>query len=303
MPNKEHEQRLMMISEFLDYMKYELHRSEKTVNSYAEDLEKFEAYFKNLSDQLSWETVDADVVRDWMESMLDKGNTSTSVNRRLSALHSFYRFALARKKVSKDPSHSIRGPKKSKPLPVFLKEKQMDDLLDRQTWGDDYMEVRARTIIMTFYETGMRLSELIALDDDSIDFINREIKVTGKGDKQRIIPFGNELEVTFREYMKLRDESLTRESEALFLSDSGCRMTSASVRKIVKENLSRVCSLKKKSPHVLRHTFATAMLNHDAGIESLKKLLGHASLSTTEIYTHTTFEQLKRVYINAHPRA
>ena len=179
----------------------------------------------------------------------------------------------------------------------------MDELLDRQKWGDGYAEVLARAVIVTFYETGLRLSELVALNDESVRFVNREIKVTGKGDKQRIIPFGDELEVTLREYMSLRDKLPARRSESFFLTSKGCRMTPRGVRKIVRDNLSRVCSLKKRSPHVLRHTFATAMLNHDAGIESLKKLLGHAKLSTTEIYTHTTFEQLKRVYINAHPRA
>ncbi len=292
-----------MISEFLDYLKYELRRSEKTVSNYADDLRFFEAYMRSLPGQLSWETVDSDVIRDWLEDMMDKGHKATSVNRRLSALHTFYRYALAHGKIAKDPSHSVRGPKKNKPLPVFLKEKQMDDLLDRQKWGDDYKSVRARTIILTFYETGMRLSELIGLDDGSVGFANKEIKVVGKGDKQRIIPFGNELEVTLRQYMRLRDESVARKSEAFFLSDKGGRMSEESVRQMVRDNLSRVCSLKKRSPHVLRHTFATAMLNHDAGIESLKELLGHAKLSTTEIYTHTTFEQLKRVYNNAHPRA
>lgn len=292
-----------MISEFLDYLKYELRRSEKTVSNYADDLRFFEAYMRSLPGQLSWETVDSDVIRDWLEDMMDKGHKATSVNRRLSALHTFYRYALAHGKIAKDPSHSVRGPKKNKPLPVFLKEKQMDDLLDRQKWGDDYKSVRARTIILTFYETGMRLSELIGLDDGSVGFANKEIKVAGKGDKQRIIPFGNELEVTLRQYMRLRDESVARKSEAFFLTDKGGRMSEESVRQIVRDNLSRVCSLKKRSPHVLRHTFATAMLNHDAGIESLKELLGHAKLSTTEIYTHTTFEQLKRVYNNAHPRA
>lgn len=293
----------MVISEFLDYMKYELCRSEKTVEGYAEDLESFEAYFQDLPGQLSWETVDSDVVRNWVECMMDKGNTATSVNRRLSALHSFFRFALARNMVEKDPSHGVRGPKKVKPLPVFLKEDQMDELLDRQRWGDGYADVLARTVIVTFYETGMRLAELVALNDESVRFVNREIKVTGKGDKQRVIPFGDELEVTLREYKRLRDENVDGKSMAFFLTEKGKRVTREDVRKIVRDNLSRVCSLKKRSPHVLRHTFATAMLNHDAGIESLKKLLGHAKLSTTEIYTHTTFEQLKRVYINAHPRA
>lgn len=303
MPKKKMSNVMLNIDEFLTYIKCELNRSQKTVESYAEDLKNFEDYFKNLSDSLSWETVDSDVIRNWMESMMDKGNKATSVNRRLSALRTFYRYALTRHLVATDPAHHVRGPKKDKLLPQFLKEKEMNRLLDKTEWGDDYNNVRARTIILTFYETGMRLSELLGLDDKSVNFINREIKVTGKGNKQRVIPFGDELSEALRNYMDLRDKSVDKKSTALFLTDLGGRMSREIVRVIVKEALSRVSSLKKKSPHVLRHTFATAMLNHDAGIESLKKLLGHAKLSTTEIYTHTTFEQLKRVYTEAHPRA
>ena len=294
---------MLSIDKFLDYMECELNRSKQTIVSYEEDLKSFEAYFKNLSDTLTWETVDADVVRNWMESMMDKGNAATSVNRRLSALRAFFRFAIMRHYVESDPVYSIRGPKKKHPLPQFLKESDMDRLLDKQQWGEDYDSVRARTIIMMFYETGMRLSELLGLDDDAVRFASQEIKVTGKGNKQRIIPFGNELCEALRAYIELRNTRVNRISSALFLSDKGKRVTPEMVRRIVSVNLSKVSSLKKKSPHVLRHTFATAMLNHDAGIENLRKLLGHASVSTTEIYTHTTFEQLKRVYIEAHPRA
>lgn len=291
------------IDGFLDYLGCELNRSQRTIDSYGEDLRAFEEYFQGLSDGLSWETVDSDVIRNWVESMVDKGNKATSVNRRLSALRTFYRYALSRHLVDSDPAHNVKGPKKEKPLPQFLKEKEMDDLLDGQKWGDDYKSVLSYTIIMTFYETGVRLSELLGLDDKSVDFVNRVLRVTGKGDKQRVIPFGDELGETLDRYIRLRNAELDIKSPALFLSVKGKRIGRDEVRKIVKEGLSRVSSLKKKSPHVLRHTFATAMLNHDAGIESLKRLLGHAKLSTTEIYAHTTFEQLKRVYTEAHPRA
>jgi integrase/recombinase XerC len=291
-----------MIEEFLDYLQYEKNRSQLTVQSYADDLKSFEAYFKNLDNQLSWESVDSDVIRDWMESMMDKGNNATSINRRLSALRSFYRFALSRHLVEKDPSRMVKGPKKSKPLPQFLKESEINDLLDRQT-GDIYIEVRARTIILTFYETGIRLAELIGLNDEAVDFSSHQLKVLGKRNKQRIIPFGEELEQALRNYMDIRNRDIERHSEALFLTKDGERMNRNKVRYEVKKNLSKVCTLKERTPHVLRHTFATAMLNHNAGLESVKKLLGHESLSTTEIYTHTTFEQLKRVYKNAHPRA
>ena len=294
---------MLNVDKFLDYLSSELNRSQQTVESYRDDLKHFEMFAKDLSDSFSWETVDSDMVRDWMESMMDKGNSAATVSRRLSALKTFYRFALARRYVESDPVYSIKGPKKEKPLPQFVKESEMDELLDRQAWGDDYNNVRARTIIILFYETGMRLSELVNLDDKDVNFVTSEIKITGKGNKQRIVPFGDELKNTLLEFRRLRDASVEVKTPALVVSDKGTRMSPSKVQNIVRSNLSRVCSLKKKSPHVLRHSFATAMLNHHVGIENLKKLLGHASISTTEIYTHTTFEQLKRVYNEAHPRA
>ena len=274
-----------------------------TIKNYGEDLRAFKEFYGNLDSRLSWKSVDSDIIRDWMESMMDKGNNATSINRRLSALRSFYRFALARKLVDKDPVHGVTGPKKGRPLPQFLKENEMDRLLDAGSWTESFEDVRDRTIIMTFYETGIRLSELTGLDDSMVDFSNRQLKVTGKRNKQRVIPFGEELLATLRDYMKCRNEEVNLQSEALFVIAKGQRMTSSQVREGVKRNLSKVCTLKKRTPHVLRHTFATAMLNNKAGIESVKKLLGHESLSTTEIYTHTTFEQLKREYYSAHPRA
>ena len=293
----------MMINEFLNYLKFERNRSDLTIKNYGEDLRAFKEFYGNLEGCHSLKSVDSDIIRDWMESMMDKGNNATSINRRLSALRSFYRFALARKLVDKDPVHGVTGPKKSRPLPQFLKENEMDRLLDAESWTESFEDVRDRAIIMTFYETGIRLSELIGLDDCMVDFSNRQLKVTGKRNKQRVIPFGEELLATLRDYMKCRNKEVNLQSEALFVTAKGQRMTSSQVREAVRKNLSKVCTLKKRTPHVLRHTFATAMLNNKAGIESVKKLLGHESLSTTEIYTHTTFEQLKREYYSAHPRA
>ena len=274
-----------------------------TVINYRKDLTEFERFYKELEPQLSWESIDSDIVRNWMEFMMDKGNSASSVNRRLSALRSFYRFALRRKLIEKDPVHGLQGPKRQKPLPQFLKELEMERLLDPKMWTDSYKGVLERTIIITFYVTGIRLSELIGLDDKDIDNVTCEIKVTGKRNKQRIVPFGKELADVFAHYRQVRDTTVKGDSIAFFQAEKGKRMTAAQVRSLVKKNLSKVSTLKKRSPHVLRHTFATAMLNHEAGLESVKKLLGHESLSTTEIYTHTTFEQLKKVYKNAHPRA
>lgn len=292
-----------MIDMFLDYLRLERNYSPMTVISYRKDLEAFERFCQELDPQITWESVDTDVVRDWMEDMMDKGNAASSVNRRISALRSFYRFALRCGLVSKDPVHGLQGPRRQKPLPQFLKESEMEQLLDPAMWTDGYRDVLARTLIVTFYETGIRLSELTGLDDRDVDDVTCELKVTGKRNKQRIIPFGKELEETLAAYRCVRDARTGDSSPALFRTEKGERMTNAQVRALVKKNLSRVSTLKKRTPHVLRHTFATAMLNHEAGLESVKKLLGHESLSTTEIYTHTTFEQLKKVYKNAHPRA
>lgn len=293
----------MMIQQFLNYLRLERNYSPLTIKSYSEDLTAFEAHFKKLDCHLSWESVDSDIIRGWMESMMDKGNTATSINRRLSALRSFYRFALARKLVVFDPAYVVKGPKKSKPLPQFLREGEMDELLDGVVDGGSFKDVRARTILMVFYETGIRLSELVGLDISDIDFLNRHLKVTGKRNKQRIVPFGDELAKTVETYLEKRGVAVPTLTDAFFVTDKGMRMNPAQVRYEVKKHVSRVTALKKRTPHVLRHTFATAMLNHGAGIESVKKLLGHQSLETTEVYTHTTFEQLKRIYEDAHPRA
>lgn len=291
-----------MIDQFLDYLRYERNRSELTVKRYEDSLRDFQKYFEETEEGLSWVSVDADVIRGWMESLMDRGNNASTVNTGLSALRSFFRYALARKLVNKDPAHMITGPKKRKPLPQFVKEEEINQLLDKTEWGVDYKDVRARTIIIILYEAGLRRSELIGLNDSDVDLDAMQLKVTGKRNKQRIIPFGKELAEQLGQYIACRDEEITKRSEALFLNNKGERISEAEVYNTVRENLAKVTTLKKKSPHVLRHSFATAMLNHDAGLESVRKLLGHESLEATQIYTHTTFEQLKRVYKEALPR-
>ena len=185
----------MMIDDFLNYLRYERNRSELTVRNYEKSLRDFESYFKNRESHLSWESVDSDIIRDWMESMMDKGDMASTVNNSLSAVRSFFRFALARGLVANDPAHTVKGPKKQKPLPQFVREADMDRLIDLpQMWGDSYADLRARTIIILFYETGIRLAELVGLNDRDVDFVSHQLKVTGKRNKQRIIPFGEELE-------------------------------------------------------------------------------------------------------------
>ena len=292
-----------MINQFLNYLRYERNASAQTVQTYEDALEEFDSYIILKESGLSLATADTDLIRDWMESLMDKGNTASTINKKLSALRSFYRFALKRRLVEHDPAHCVTGPKKLKPLPQFLREGEMDRLLDDLEWENTYNNVRARTILLLFYEAGLRRSELVGLDDKDVDFDTCQLKVTGKRNKQRVIPFGEELAAELKHYMAVRDEALGSGHEALFLSDKGVRISGGQVYLIVRKYLSAVTSLKKRSPHVLRHTFATAMLNNGAGLEGIKNLLGHESVSTTEIYTHTTFEQLKRVYKEAHPRA
>ena len=293
----------MMIDQFLNYLRYERNSSPLTVQTYEESLREFESYISFRDSGLSLQAVDTDLIRDWMESLMDKGNTASTIDKKLSALRSFYRFALKRELVDKDPAHAVIGPKKHKPLPQFLREGEMDKLLDQVEWGDNIKDVRARTILILFYEAGLRRSELVGLNRSDLDFRARQLKVTGKRNKQRIVPFGAELEEALRRYVDMRNDQYDDADDALFLDDKGKRMTDDQVYRLVRKYLSMVTSLKKRSPHVLRHTFATAMLNNGAGLESIKNLLGHESVSTTEIYTHTTFEQLKRIYKEAHPRA
>lgn len=293
----------MMTDSFLDYLRFERNYSEKTIVSYGIDLAKFEEYFKGVDENVDFTTVDADLVRGWVMSLMDSGYTSTSVNRKLSSLRSFYRFLLRKGVVQVDPMLKIVGPKNKKPLPVFLKESEMNRLLDDVPFKEDFTGCRDRMILEMFYATGMRLSELIGLNDADVDFSASQIKVTGKRNKQRLIPFGEELRQTMLVYLKVRDEALPGKAEAFFVLENGKRMYATKVYHLVKRNLSKVVSLKKRSPHVLRHTFATSMLNNQAELGAVKELLGHSSLTTTEIYTHTTFEELKKVYEQAHPRA
>lgn len=292
----------MMIEAFLDYLRFERNYSEHTVVAYETDLRQFGDFLKSVGEELDYTNVDADLIRSWVVTLMDSSK-STSVNRKLSSLRSFYRFLMKRGKTTVNPLAKITGPKNSKPLPTFLRENDMDRLLDEISYGEGFEAVRDRMILETFYATGMRLSELIGLNDADVDFSAMQMKVTGKRNKQRLIPFAGELAADLREYIIIRNETMPERSDAFFVLKNGKRMYPEKVYGIVRRNLAKVVSVKKKSPHVLRHTFATAMLNHEAELKSVKELLGHESLATTEIYTHTTFEELKKVYEQAHPRA
>ena len=292
------------VKSFLEYLLYELNRSENTIIAYRTDLEEFERYLKKNNTEADFAKVDANKVRSWVVSLMEEGKCSAaSVNRKLSSLRSFYRFLLRRGLVKVDPMLKVVGPKKKKPLPSFVREEDMNRLLDDVPFDGGFEGQRDRMILEMFYATGMRLSELIGLDDVDVDTSARLIKVKGKRNKQRLIPFGDELREDLLMYIKVRNETFSVGTEAFFVLKDGRRMYPMLVYRLVRRNLSKVVALKKRSPHVLRHSFATAMLNGNAELRAVKELLGHENLATTEIYTHTTFEELKKVYEQAHPRA
>lgn len=297
----------MWIQSFVDYLRYERNLSERTIKGYSAGLEAFERFFKRLDAELCWENLDEDVIRDWMMAMMEEGNRTGSICCRLSSVRAFYKFLLKRGLVDRNPAHLVVAPKREKNLPIFVREDQMDRLLDGSYFPEDFVGVRDRLILLAFYSTGMRLSELTGLALDDVDCKQSQVRVTGKRNKQRVVPFGAEMMSSIHSYLAMRHAMLMEKgivSNWFFVSEkSGGRMSDSKVRQIVQAYLGRVTTLRKKSPHVLRHSFATSMLNHRADLQSVKELLGHERLSTTEIYTHTTFEELKDMYNQAHPRA
>lgn len=302
-----HQQRLGKVQVFLDYLHYERNLSASTLCSYTENLKKFEAYLQQTAPDVTWETMDGDIIRGWVIVMMDEGNKASSVNTRLSALRSFYKFLLRRGFVTKDPAHNIVGPKAEKMLPSYVRDSEMDLLIDHGTFPEGFTGIRDKTILLTLYCAGLRASELLGLTLASVDFSAKQIKVTGKRNKQRIIPFGSELEEVLKSYLLSREQFVLQagvETRAFFLSErTGRAMSYAQLRVMVNRYLSTVSSAKRRSPHVLRHTFATTLLNHEADLRSVKELLGHENLATTEIYTHATFSELQKAYQRAHPRA
>ena len=294
---------MLLTDSFLDYLLHERNYSKGTVEYYRADILELQRFGEEMLGDLTPLDVDAELVREWIASLMGKGLASNTINRKLSSVRTYYKFLLRRGKVAVDPLRKVTGPKKKKPLPVFLREGEMNRLLDDMDFGEGFEGCRDHMIIEMFYATGMRLSELIGLDNKDVDFSASLLKVTGKRNKQRLIPFGDELKELMLEYINVRNETIPERSEAFFIRENGERLYKNLVYNLVKRNLSKVATLKKKSPHVLRHTFATTMLNNEAELGAVKELLGHESITTTEVYTHATFEELKKVYKQAHPRA
>lgn len=293
----------MFIDSFIGYLKAERGYSACTLKAYGTDLRAFEEYLQGVDESLSLLEADDDIVRRWVSSLMDEKKAASSVGRKLSSLRAFYSYLCNEGLVAASPVQNISSPKRRKRLPSFVKEQEMDAILDG-AFGGDFESQRDKLIIMLFYETGIRLAELVNLDVSSVDFSNGVIKVDGKRNRQRVIPFVGELREHLLSYIMVREEVVPAGETAFFVSGKGSRVSRSCVYRLVRRILTDSgVQLSKRSPHVLRHSFATAMLNNDADLGVVKELLGHRQLATTEIYTHLTFEELKDFYKKAHPRA
>ncbi len=291
-----------MKERFLAYIEFEKRYSPNTVTAYRIDLNQFFDYLQSQYDTDDIREVDHLMIRSWLVSLMEHEIMARSVNRKLTTLKSFYKFMIREGELVENPMRKVTPPKTAKSLPVFVEKEKMEMLFDKIEFAEGYPGFRDKTILEMFYRTGMRLSELVNLKETDLDFHYDTIKVIGKRNKERLIPFSKKFETVLKSYLECK-KSTFGEVNDLFLTDKGGRAYSKMIYQIVTRQLGVVTTLEKKSPHVLRHTFATHMLNNGAELNSVKELLGHANLSATQVYTHNTIEKLKRIYKQAHPKA
>jgi integrase/recombinase XerC len=289
---------------FLQYLQIEKRYSPHTVRSYLNDLEQFYSFLLSMDLPADPLTVSSHDVRAWIVTMMENNYTTVTVHRKISCLRVFYRYLRKEGIADSDPLEKVVLPKRKKSLPAFVGEQAMTELLDNYSFGDGFAGIRNRTIIELLYLTGIRRSELIGLRINDVDLVEGSVKVTGKRNKQRIIPLVKPFIKRLEEYIAVRNEFVGIGGDAwFFITDKGNKLYDKYVYNTVNNYLALVTTIEKKSPHILRHTFATHMLNRGADLNSIKELLGHANLSATQIYTHNTFEKLRKVYKQAHPRA
>ena len=290
------------IDNYLQFIRLEKNLSPNTVVAYRCDLEQWEQFLTGGKEALDVKSVTRGDIRAWMLHLNKQGDSARTMRRKVQAVRSFYKWLMKQGMASDSPAAAVELARIPKRLPQLVRSSSMDELLDQEIDETDFVQVRNRLIVMMLYETGMRRAELLDLLDRNVDTASGELKVHGKRDKDRIIPFGTELAQAIDSYRLLRDE-LVRGCEHFFVKEDGNPLYPMLVYRIVRRALQEVGVTSKRSPHVLRHSFATAMLNDGAAINSVKELLGHESLATTQIYTHVTFSELKNNYKLAHPRA
>nr|WP_321409790.1 tyrosine-type recombinase/integrase [uncultured Carboxylicivirga sp.] len=291
------------IDSFYKYLEFEKRSSVHTLTAYKNDVGQFCDYIREKGIS-SWQQITPKIIRQWMVEMLDEGTKARTVTRKISTLKVLFRFLIREEVLESNPADKVTTPKIPKRLPVFVKENEMDFLLDQIDFGNDYSGFRNKVIIDLFYFTGMRLSELVELKISQIDFSNEVIKVLGKRNKERIIPITRELKMSLISYISKRNQTFPDvKNKVLFLTDKGNPVYQKLVYRVVNRYLSQVSTVTKKSPHVIRHSFATALLNRGADLNAIKELLGHANLAATEVYTHNSYEKLNSIYKQAHPRA
>ncbi len=291
-----------MVSSFLNYIHRQKHLSPHTLKSYESDLQKFCKYLKKYYENIAPEKADYAIIRSWVASMVEKKAENATINRAIATLRSFYAYLLREKIIEIDPMAKIQALKKKKKLPKYVEEAPLENLLETIEFADDWTGLRDKLVIELLYGTGIRLSELIHLKISSVDLYNQTIKVLGKGNKERIIPIHLTLVQLIKTYLDAGKE-IIQGNDYLILTDGGEQAYPMFVQRMVKKYLGMVTSLEKKSPHVLRHSFATHLLNRGAELNSIKELLGHSSLQATQIYTHNSIEKLKKIFEQAHPKA
>jgi integrase/recombinase XerC len=294
-----------MIQSFIDYLKFEKRYSSHTIRSYHDDLVQFFDFLDKQLGKLTLTEISSTFVRSWLASLKDDDITARTINRKISTLKSFFKFQLKQEKIENTPMGNIISPKISKRLPVFIKEKDLVDLTTAlNTNTEDWDGLNTKMLITILYSTGMRLSELINLKERQVDFSRKQFKILGKGNKERIIPAGVDLLTVIKEYINEKRKVFEEVDDVLLVSSKGKKLYPKYAYNLVRSILQEeVKTLDKKSPHVLRHTFATHLMNNGANLDAVKELLGHASLASTQVYTHNTIEKLKNVYKKAHPKA
>lgn len=292
----------MNTGQFISYLQYEKRYSTHTVKAYQNDLYSFQKFLEDNFEVSDLNDVSHEMIRSWIVLMMDQKLSPKSINRKISTLKAFYKYLLRESLITKNPVENVQTLKQGHHLPNYVEKEKMNEWLDKKSKSEDFSFIRDWVVVLILYSTGIRLSELLGLTPASFNFSEKTLKVRGKRNKERIIPFSKELGSEIKKYLELKQKTFSNPDEALIVTNKGAAAYPKFIYRLVNRALSGLSS-STKSPHVLRHTFATHMLNNGADLNAIKELLGHASLSATQIYTHTTIEQLKSIYIQAHPRA